>query len=55
MFDISVNILELHTIDKIIFFQLLPGEKGVYPDVGGDDDEQMEEEDLAVVGHVVDV
>ena len=32
-----------------------PGEKGVYPDVGGDDDEEGEEEDLAVVGRVVDV
>ena len=40
---------------RLFFFQLLPGEKGVYPDVGGDDDEQMEEEDLAVVGRVVDV
>ena len=45
------------TVDKIIilFVQLLPGEKGVYPDVGGDDDEEGEEEDLAVVGRVVDV
>ena len=48
----SVNILVLHSIDKII---LPPGEKGIYPDVGGDDDEQREEEDLAVVGRVVDV
>ena len=32
-----------------------PGEKGVYPDVGGDDDEEGEEEDLAVVRGVVDV
>ena len=41
-----------NTIVKII---LPPGEKGIYPDVGGDDDEQREEEDLAVVGRVVDI
>ena len=40
---------------KDIFLQLPPGEESVYPDVGGDDDEQREEEDLAVVGRVVDV
>ena len=38
------------TVDKIP-----PVEKGVYPDVGGDDNEQGEEEDLAVVRGVVDV
>ena len=32
-----------------------PCEEGVNPDVGGDDDEEGEEEDLAVVGRVVDV
>ena len=48
----SVNILVLHSNDKII---LPPGEKGIYPDVGGDDDEEGEEEDLAVVRGVVDV
>ena len=52
----SVNILVLHMYYwKDIFLQLPPGEESVYPDVGGDDDEQREEEDLAVVGRVVDV
>ena len=32
-----------------------PGEEGVDPDVGCDNDEEGEEEDLAVVGRVVDV
>ena len=32
-----------------------PGQEGVDPDVGGHDDHQGEEEDLAVVGGVVDV
>ena len=34
---------------------LPPVEECVYPDVGGDEDKQGEEEDLAVVQRVVDV
>ena len=32
-----------------------PGEEHIDPDVGGDDDEEWEEKDFAVVGRVVDV
>ena len=34
---------------------MLPGEERVDPGVGGDDDDEGEEEDLAVVSRVVDV
>ena len=37
------------------FVQLPPGEECVDPGVGGDDDDEGEEEDLAVVSRVVDV
>ena len=32
-----------------------PWEQGVYPDVGGDNDKEREEEYLTVVGGVVDI
>ena len=34
---------------------MTPGQENVYPDVGGDDDDERDEEDLAVVQRVVDV
>ena len=45
------------TLDLISkgFVQLPPGEECVDPCVGGDDDDEGEEEDLAVVSRVVDV